>query len=111
MKHNKYNERVANLKDEIKALSDNLDWALRLKDTLSASNDALKRENYRIAKLARHNSLVLVLMGIMLDLCKDNSDVTVANTKDAILNYYKAMAQIITLPEETLSDDDEETYE
>jgi len=111
MKQNKHNERVACLKDEIKALSDNLDWALRLKNSLSASNDELIRKNYKIAKLARHNSLVLVLMGIMLDLCKDNSDVTVANTKDAILNYYKAMAQIITLPEETLSDDDEETFE
>ena len=111
MKQNKHNERIANLKDEIKALSANLDWTLRLKDTLSASNDQLRKQNYRIAKLARHNSLVLVLMGIILNLCKDDDDVTVANTKDAILNYYKAMAQIITLPEETLSDDDEETYE
>ena len=108
MKHNKYNERVANLKDEIKALSANLDWALRLKDKLSVSNDTLKRENYRIAKLARHNSLVLVLMGIMLDLCKDNSDVTVANTKDAILNYFKAMAQQITLQEVPIDNDEDE---
>lgn len=108
MKQNKYNERVACLKDEIKALSDNLDWALRLKDSLSASNDTLKRENYRIAKLARHNSLVLVLMGIMLDLCKDNSDVTVANTKDAILNYFKAMAQQITLQEVPIDNDEDE---
>ena len=108
MKQNKHNERIANLKDEIKALSANLDWALRLKDSLSASNDALKRQNYRIAKLARHNSLVLVLMGIMLDLCKDNSDVTVANTKDAILNYYKAMAQQITLQEVPIDNDEDE---
>ena len=44
----------------------------------------------------------------MLDLCKDNSDVTVANTKDAILNYYKAMAQQITLQEVPIDNDEDE---
>jgi len=108
MKRNKHTERIANLKDEIKALRDNLDWALRLKDTLSASNTELKRKNYRIAKLARHNGLVLVLMGIMLDSIKNEyDDVTITHMKDAILKYFEEIAKIITLPETKIDEEDE----
>ena len=111
MKHNKYNERVANLKDEIKALSDNLDWALRQNDNLSQKNNKLESKNNCLAKLARHNGLVLVLMGIMLDSIRNEyDDVTITNMKNAILKYYEETAKIITLPE-TQIDDDEETFE
>lgn len=111
MKRNKHNERVASLKDEIKALSDNLDWALRQNDNLSQKNNKLESKNNCLAKLARHNGLVLVLMGIMLDSIRnEHDDSTITNMKNAILKYYEETAKIITLPE-TLSDDDEETFE
>ena len=111
MKRNKHNERVASLKDEIKALSDNLDWALRQNDNLSQKNNKLESKNNCLAKLARHNGLVLVLMGIMLDSIRNEyDDVTITNMKNAILKYYEETAKIITLPE-TQIDDDEETYE
>jgi len=111
MKQNKHNERVACLKDEIKALSDNLDWALRQNDNLSQKNNKLESKNNCLAKLARHNGLVLVLMGIMLDSIRNEyDDVTITNMKNAILKYYEETAKIITLPE-TQIDDDEETYE
>ena len=112
MKHNKYNERVANLKDEIIALGENLDWALHLNNNLSQKNNKLESKNNCLSKLARHNGLVLVLMGIMLDSIRnDYDDATITNIKNAILKYYEETAKIITLPEETLSDDDEETFE
>lgn len=111
MKQNKHNERIANLKDEIIALSDNLDWALRQNDNLSQKNNKLESKNNCLAKLARHNGLVLVLMGIMLDSIRNEyDDVTITNMKNAILKYYEETAKIITLPE-TQIDDDEETYE
>jgi predicted N-formylglutamate amidohydrolase len=111
MKRNKHNERVASLKDEIKALSDNLDWALRQNDNLSQKNNKLESKNNCLAKLARHNGLVLVLMGIMLDSIRnEHDDSTITNMKNAILKYYEETAKIITMPE-TQIDDDEETYE
>ena len=111
MKRNKHNERVASLKDEIKALSDNLDWALRQNDNLSQKNNKLESKNNCLAKLARHNGLVLVLMGIMLDSIRNEyDDVTITNMKNAILKYFEETAKIITLPE-TQIDNDEETFE
>ena len=101
MKHNKHNERVACLKDEIKALSNNLDWAQHLNGNLSKKNHELKTKNYCLAKLARHNGLVLVLMGIMLDSIRNEyDDATINHMKNAILRYYEETAKIITLPEE-----------
>ena len=111
MKQNKHNERIANLKDEIIALSDNLDWALRQNDNLSQKNNKLESKNNCLAKLARHNGLVLVLMGIMLDSIRNEyDDVTITNMKNAILKYFEETAKIITLPE-TQIDNDEETFE
>jgi len=100
------------LKDEIKALSANLDWALRHNNNLSQKNNKLESRNSCLAKLARHNGLVLVLMGIMLDSMRNEyDDATVTHMKNAILKYFEETAKIITLPEETLSDDDEEIFE
>ena len=112
MKHNKHTERIVDLKDEIKAVSANLDWALRQNNNLVQKNNELESKNYRLGKIARHNGLVLVLMGMMLNLCKDkNDDATITHIKNAIMKYYKEMAQIIILPEEkSQSDDDEEIF-
>ena len=108
MKHNKHNERVACLKDEIKALSDNLDWAQHLNGNLSKKNHELETKNYCLSKLARHNGLVLVLMGIMLDSIKNEyDDVTITHMKDAILKYFEEIAKIITLPETKIDEEDE----
>jgi len=110
MKRNKHKERITNLKDEINALRDNLDWALQLKDNLSKKNNELESRNYCLAKLARHNGLVLVLMGIMLDSIRNEyDDATVTHMKNAILKYFEETAKIITLPETQI--DDEETFE
>ena len=113
MKHNKHNERVAWLKDEIKALSDNLDWTQHLNGNLSNKNHELKSKNYCLAKLTRHNGLVLVLMGIMLDSIKNEyNDVTITNMKNAILRYFEEKYKIITIPEEKAQcdEDDEDVY-
>ena len=111
MKHNKHNERIANLKDEIKALKDNLEWVQHMNTTLSQGYNKLQSKNYCLARLARHNGLVLVLMGIMLDgMRNEYDDTTITNMKNAILKYYEETAKIITLLE-TQIDDDEETYE
>ena len=109
MKHNKHNERIANLKDEIKALKDNLDWAQHLNGSLSKKNHELESKNYCLSKLARHNGLVLVLMGIMLDSIRNEyDDATITNMRNAILRYYEETAKIITLPEEKSQLDDED---
>jgi len=108
MKHNKHTERIANLKDEIKALRDNLEWALRQNSNLSQNNNDLQSKNYRLSKITRLNGLVLVLFGIMLNNCNDDHDVTVSTIKDAILRYYESMAKVITQSEKPILDDDEE---
>lgn len=111
MKHNKHNERISNLKDEINALRDNLDWTLHINDNLSKKNNKLESRNYCLSKLARHNGLVLVLMGIMLDSMRNEyDDTTITHMKNAILKYFEETAKIITLPE-TQIDNDEETFE
>lgn len=112
MKHNKHTERIVDLKDEIKAVSANLDWALRQNNNLAQKNNELESKYYRLGKIARHNGLVLVLMGMMLDSIRNEyDDATITHIKNAIMKYYKEMAQIIILPEEkSQSDDDEEIF-